>query len=77
MYSSNFYLVSNAAAEKDLQKYNSLVTFIDAHLNQNGINDGFGVRILQFCINQGNERMGIPKKMLLNIDPTQTNKGGK
>lgn len=49
-------LVNQTAAEQNIEKYNQLKSYIKSYTEQMEIADCFGVRILQFCIEKGNER---------------------
>lgn len=53
------YLVNKAAADKDIEKYISLINFFNTNIATENIKDSSGVRILQFCINHANEHLGI------------------
>lgn len=60
-------LVNQAAGEKDVEKYNSLIQFINSYLKDAQLTDNFGLRMLQFCVNKGNESLGIPNRLHLSI----------
>ncbi|RWX46880.1 hypothetical protein H206_03511 [Candidatus Electrothrix aarhusensis] len=58
-------LVNQAASEKNLEKYESLTDFIRSIIENNSTDDSFGVNILSFCLNKGNEHLGISERLKL------------
>ncbi len=58
-------LINQAASELDRGKYDSLIKFITHYIRVNEMEDGFAILILQFCINEGSKRFGIPSKLLI------------
>jgi len=58
-------LVNQAAAEGDIKKYIPFTRFIEKYTKNNKISDSFGIKILQFCINEGNKHLGIDKRLYI------------
>lgn len=58
-------LINQSASEGNINKYKALLEFVKFYTTQNKLNDSFGARILGFCVNKGNEHLGIKERINL------------